>query len=105
MLQSINLNQPENGFQGLITRIDGDEKLKKKLMSLGIRKGQQISILHQRHNGVVIMSNGSRVALGASIAEKVFLHMLDIENSEIADLEISNPETGNSAIGNAEFKS
>lgn len=73
MHNSLNLNQPEDGFQGLVTFIDGDEKLKKKLMSLGVRKGQQISVLHQRHNGVVILSNGSRVALGASIAAKVFL--------------------------------
>ena len=80
MLQSINLNQPEDGFQGLITHIDGDKDLKKKLMSLGIRKGQQISILHQRHNGVVILSNGSRVALGASIAEKVFLQSPETES-------------------------
>ena len=80
MLQSINLNQPEDGFQGLITHIDGDKNLKKKLMSLGIRKGQQISILHQRHNGVVILSNGSRVALGASIAEKVFLQSSEIDS-------------------------
>lgn len=73
MHQSLNLNQPEDGFQGFVTFIDGDDKLKKKLMSLGVRKGQQISVLHQRHNGVVILSNGSRVALGASIAAKVFL--------------------------------
>jgi len=83
MLQSINLNQPEDGFQGLITHIDGDKNLKKKLMSLGIRKGQQISILHQRHNGVVIMSNGSRVALGASIAEKVFLQEPEVEIQDL----------------------
>ncbi len=79
MLQDINLNQPEKGFQGFISRIDGDKVLKKKLMSLGLRKGQQISILHQRHNGVVVLSNGSRVALGSNIAAKVFLQALENE--------------------------
>ena len=79
MTQTINLNQPETGFEGLITFIDGDKDLKKKLMSLGIRKGQQISVLHQRHNGVVVLSNGSRVALGANIAEKVFIQIAENE--------------------------
>ncbi len=76
MKQAIPLNQSAQGHQGTITRIDGDDELKRKLMSLGLRKGQLVSILQQRRNGVVVMSNGSRVALGASIAEHVFLQML-----------------------------
>ncbi|MBT3205199.1 MAG: ferrous iron transport protein A [Gammaproteobacteria bacterium] len=75
----LNLNQPETGFHGFITKIDGDKNLKKKLMSLGLRKGQEVSVLHQRHSGVVVLSNGSRVALGANIAAKVFLQALDTE--------------------------
>ncbi len=81
MSLSIDLNQPESGFEGLITRIDADKDLKKKLMSLGIRKGQHVSVLQQRHNGVVILSNGSRVALGANIASKVYLE--SIQSSDI----------------------
>jgi len=73
----INLNQPEAGFEGQICRIDGDRALKKKLMSLGLRKGQTLSVLHQRHKGVVVLSNGSRVALGADIAARVFLKPSD----------------------------
>ncbi len=73
MNQPVNLNQPATGFQGIIAHIGGDKALKRKLMSLGIRQGQQISVLHQRNNGVVIMSNGSRVALGSGIASNIFL--------------------------------
>ncbi len=73
MPEVMNLNQPAAGFEGEICRIDGDKTLKKKLMSLGLRKGQPVSILHQRHKGVVVLSNGSRVALGADIAARVFL--------------------------------
>jgi Fe2+ transport system protein FeoA len=73
MPQVMNLNQPDAGFEGEICRIDGDKALKKKLMSLGLRKGQPVSILHQRHKGVVVLSNGSRVALGADIAARIFL--------------------------------
>ncbi|MBL7000206.1 MAG: ferrous iron transport protein A [Gammaproteobacteria bacterium] len=81
MSQTINLNQPESGFKGIITDIQGDKNLKKKLMSLGIRKGQQVEILHQRHNGVVVLSHGSRVALGANIAALVFLQPSPVQHS------------------------
>jgi len=77
MSQQLNLNQPETGFRGFISEIKGDKALKRKLMSLGLRKGQVISILHQRNNGVVVLSNGSRVALGANIASLVMLKALD----------------------------
>jgi len=75
MTQAVPLNLPAKGLQGIISRIDGDDDLKRKLMSLGLRKGQLVSILQQRSNGVVVMSNGSRVALGGSIARHVFLKM------------------------------
>jgi ferrous iron transport protein A len=81
MTQAIPLNQPAQGLQGTITRIEGDHELKRKLMSLGLRKGQLVSILQQRKNGVVVMSNGSRVALGASIAQHIFLQMLQTSES------------------------
>jgi ferrous iron transport protein A len=81
MTQAIPLNQSAQGLQGTISHIDGDHDLKRKLMSLGLRKGQLVSILQQRNNGVVVMSNGSRVALGASIAQHIFLQMLQTSDS------------------------
>jgi len=76
MLKALTLNQPAAGFRGLVTAIDGDQALKRKLMSLGIRLGQEISVLHQRKNGVVVMSNGSRVAIGVGIAARISLEPL-----------------------------
>ncbi len=73
MIQTVDLNHPEAGFHGLISHIGGDKALQKKLMSLGLRKGQEVSVLYQRHNGVVVLSNGSRVALGSNIAAQIFL--------------------------------
>jgi Fe2+ transport system protein FeoA len=73
MNQTVDLSQQATGFQGVIVRIGGDKVLKRKLMSLGIRQGQHISVLHQRKNGVVVLSNSSRVALGSGIAANVFL--------------------------------
>jgi len=81
--QSQDLNQQKTGFQGTIARIGGDKALKRKLMSLGIRQGQQISVLHQRKNGVVVLSNGSRVALGCGIAANVLLEPLTDQYSAI----------------------
>lgn len=83
MNQAINLNHPEAGFHGLISRISGDKALQKKLMSMGLRKGQEISVLHQRHNGVVVLSQGSRVALGSDIAAKIFLKPMPANNPDI----------------------
>lgn len=76
MNSAIPLNQTAQGEQGKIMHIEGDHDLKRKLMSLGLRKGQQLSVVQQRKNGVVVLSNGSRVAVGASIAAHVFMHML-----------------------------
>jgi Fe2+ transport system protein FeoA len=69
----LNLSQPASGYQGVIARVGGDKVLKRKLMSPGIRQWQPISVLHQRKNGVIVMSNGSLVALGSGIVEIIFL--------------------------------
>jgi len=82
MTPTVNLNQPASGYQGVIAHVGGDKALKRKLISLGIRQGQKISILHQRKNGVVVMSNGSRVALGAGIAANIFLQPAPDQSSE-----------------------
>ncbi|MCP3687922.1 MAG: ferrous iron transport protein A [Gammaproteobacteria bacterium] len=71
------LDQPAKGFHGLITSIDGDMATRRKLMSLGLRQGQTVDVLHQRRNGVVVMSNGSRIALGAGVAGQIQLRAID----------------------------
>ena len=86
MLSNIPLNQTVQGGQGKVTHIEGDQDFKRKLMSLGIRKGQHLSILQQRRNGVVIMSNGSRVAVGESIARQVFLQLQPTTDSDSSDI-------------------
>lgn len=68
----IDLNHQESGFRGVIAYIGGDKILKRKLMSLGLRHGQEITVLQRRNNGVVVSINGSRIALGASVAAQIF---------------------------------
>ena len=65
------LNHSPQGFRGVITAIDGDAKLLRRLMSLGLRKGQSLRVLQQRRNGVVVSFQGNRIALGPDIAAAI----------------------------------
>ena len=42
-------------------------------MSLGLRKGQSLRVLQRRNRGVVVASQGSRIALGPDVAARVFV--------------------------------
>gem|GEM_PF-632243 len=81
MNKNRNLNQPAAGFRGIVARIGGDKALRRKLMSLGIRAGQEVLVLHQRQNGVVILSNGNRVALGSGIAANILIEPMAVPPS------------------------
>jgi len=63
------LNQMHIGSHGTVTHISGGKALLRKLMSLGIKTGSDIEILHHRGKGVVVRSKGTRIAIGESIAE------------------------------------
>lgn len=73
MSEQFPLSLPDKGSEAIICRIDGGHDLQRKLMSLGLRKGQTISILQQRRSGVVVLSQGNRVALDATVASRVFV--------------------------------
>ena len=72
-MQSVDLNHSPQGFEGIIQRIEGGAKLQRKLMSLGLRKGQSLRVLQRRNRGVVVASQGSRIALGPDVAARVFV--------------------------------
>ena len=65
------------GKQARITEIRGGRDLTRRLLSLGLRVGSVISVIQQRHRGVVVACAGNRVALGSSIAGKVFMQPLE----------------------------
>lgn len=65
------LNQMKIGSTGTVVSINGDKSMLRKLMSLGIKTGSDIEILHHRGKGVVVRSNGTRIAVGEGIAEHV----------------------------------
>lgn len=69
----IMLNRMKIGSTGTVVSINGDKSMLRKLMSLGIKTGSDIEILHHRGKGVVVRSNGTRIAVGESIAEHVMV--------------------------------
>ncbi|MEW7976519.1 MAG: FeoA family protein [Candidatus Sedimenticola endophacoides] len=64
------------GTDARIAGIDGDPAMARKLLSLGLRVGTRIHLLQQRRRGVVVATAGTRVALGAGVADKVLVHLL-----------------------------
>lgn len=65
------------GTHARIARIQGDKGLARRLLGLGLRVGSEIRVLQQRRRGVVVASAGTRVALGASVADKLLMQPLD----------------------------
>lgn len=71
------LNHYAVGKRVRITAIHGDRMLSRRLLSLGLRIGSELEILHHRGRGVVVGNSGNRVALGAGIADKLLVTPLE----------------------------
>ena len=71
------LNQFAVGEHVRITKFLGDRKTSRRLLSLGLRVGSELEILHHRGRGVVVGNSGNRVALGAGIADKLLVTPLE----------------------------
>jgi len=67
----------QNGHSGRIASIEGDNQLVRRMLSLGLRVGTVVDMLKHRGHSVVIQNAGTRVALGPSIAEKLFVEPLE----------------------------
>lgn len=65
------LNQMPVGSRGTVVHISGGKAMLRKLMSLGIKTGSDIEILHHRGKGVVVLSMGTRIAVGESISQHI----------------------------------
>lgn len=61
------------GSRARIERILGGRLLVHRLLGLGLRVGSEVELTHRRGGGVVLASAGTRVALGAGVAEKVLV--------------------------------
>ena len=65
------------GRHARIVEIRGGRQLSRRLLGLGLRVGVELILLHRRGQGVVVGRSGIRVALGAGVAEKLYVVPLD----------------------------
>lgn len=71
------LSEMQIGQQMRLVRVDGGQRLKRRLMALGISIGGQVELVQRRGGGVVLARGGNRVALGAGIAHRLYGEVLD----------------------------
>ncbi|MEA3278606.1 MAG: FeoA domain-containing protein [Pseudomonadota bacterium] len=64
------------GVRARIAQIRGGRQLTRRLLSLGLRLGTRITVMHHRGRGVVVSTGDTRVALGGGIAEKLWVEPL-----------------------------
>ncbi|MGD8908843.1 MAG: FeoA family protein [Chromatiales bacterium] len=64
------------GNRACIRRIQGGRRLVHRLLSLGLRVGSEVELIQRRGGGVVVANAGTRVALGAGVAEKLLVERL-----------------------------
>ena len=66
------LNQADILQNYLITRVQEQEKIQRRLEALGILEGTKVVVLNRKRNGsTIIKVRGSRWALGNEIAEGI----------------------------------
>jgi ferrous iron transport protein A len=68
------------GSRARICQIKGGRVLTHRLLSLGLRVGSEIELTQRRGGGVVVACEGTRVALGAGVAEKLLVVSLPGES-------------------------
>ena len=60
-----------------LVRVLGGNRLKRRLLALGLNVGGELEIVQRRGGGVVLARGGNRVALGAGIAQKLYVEPID----------------------------
>jgi len=69
------LSQLEPGAHGRIVKVEGDKNMIRKFMSLGIKVGCDVELLHRRGDSVVVQSKGTRVAIGGDVAQHLRIEL------------------------------
>ena len=74
IFQSIKLTESAPGSHVIINKISGGDKLRDKLLSMGLLPGKDIEILSIRKNGPVIVKvNDTRIVIGHGMASKILI--------------------------------
>jgi ferrous iron transport protein A len=75
------LDQLAVGRLAQISEIRVDRQLARRLLGLGIRIGSRITVTQQRDKGVVVACDGNRVALGGTVASRLFTQPLSLTDT------------------------
>ncbi len=60
-----------------LVRVEGGQRLQRRLLALGLSIGREMELVQRRGGGVVLASGGNRVALGEGVALRLFAEVLD----------------------------
>ncbi|MCB1792224.1 MAG: ferrous iron transport protein A [Gammaproteobacteria bacterium] len=77
LAEAFPLNELAVGQRMRLVRVAGGQRLKRRLLALGLNIGGEIEIVQRRGGGVVLARGSNRVAIGAGIAQRLFGEVLD----------------------------
>jgi ferrous iron transport protein A len=72
----VSLADLREGARARVCEIRGGRHLELRLLGLGLRVGMEVSVVQRRRHGVVVASAGSRIALGAGVADNLIVMAL-----------------------------
>jgi ferrous iron transport protein A len=75
--QLVSLNELPVGQRVRLVRVDGGQRLQRRLLALGLCIGGEVKLVQRRGGGVVLARGGNRVALGEGVAHKLYAEVLD----------------------------
>ena len=73
----VTLSEPLNGRRFRLVGVQGGERLRRRLLALGLSVGDVVEVVHRRNGGVVVARGGNRVALGNGVAQKVLAEVIE----------------------------
>lgn len=69
----IPLSQLSVGQRAFVSKIEGDNQLTRRLLSLGIRVGCELEVVQWRPSGVVLANANNRVALSGNLVPSLIM--------------------------------
>ncbi len=70
------LAELDGGVRARIVEIRAGNRMTRRCLALGLRVGAELTVSHKRGRGVLVASDGNRVALGADMAERLLVERL-----------------------------
>lgn len=60
-----------------LVRVDGGQRLQRRLLALGLTVGGEAELVQRRPGGVVLARGANRVALGEGVAHRVYAEVIE----------------------------